>query len=145
MMKKNKEVGECIIKFMSSKPDGIPKTTEKRQYNFPRKAFIRFVVKDGKCFGSGGIKQYDEKRSFLYFSYVDGTDKAKEVEAELIKHLEEDAKNAGSSLIFANISNDEFAYYSSLGYSEIERISDERIVELQGAHVIFDKTMAKEL
>jgi hypothetical protein len=48
-------------------------------------------------------------------------------------------------LIFANISNDEFAYYSSLGYSEIERISDERIVELQGAHVIFDKTMAKEL
>ena len=65
MMKKNKEVGECIIKFMSSKPDGIPKVTEKRQYSFPRKAFIRFVVKDGKCFGSGGIKQYDEKRSFF--------------------------------------------------------------------------------
>ncbi len=145
MMKKNKEVGECIIKFMSSKPDGIPKATEKRQYNFPRKAFIRFVVKDGKCFGSGGIKQYDEKRSFLYFSYVDGTDKVNEVEAELIKHLEEDAKNAGSSLIFANISNDAFDYYSSLGYSEIETISDEKVVELQGAHVIFDKTMAKEL
>ena len=123
----------------------VSKAAENPRYSFPRRAFIRFVIRDGKCFGSGGIKQYDEKRTFLYFSYVDGTEDDRKVHAALIQQLEKDAKKNGSEIIFVNVENATFEWYASLGYKEIERIENERIVDLQGAHVIFDKTVAKAL
>ena len=114
-------------------------------YTFPRRSFIRYVVKDEKCYGCGGIKPYDDKRSFLYFSYVDGIEDDRSVHAALIQQLEKDAKKKGAESIFINIENDEFDWYASLGYKETERIEDEKTVRLQGAYVFFDKTVAKSL
>ena len=113
-------------------------------YTFPRRSFIRYVVKDEKCYGCSGIKPYDDKRSFLYFSYVDGIEDDRSVHAALILQLEKDAEKNGAESIFINIENDEFDWYASLGYQETERIEDEETVRLQGAHIIFDKTVEKQ-
>jgi hypothetical protein len=63
----------------------------------------------------------------------------------VIKHLEEDAKKAGMSRIFTNIEISEESLYTSLGYVETDRIDDGKVLQLNGAKVIFDKTMSKRL
>jgi hypothetical protein len=77
--------------------------------------------------------------------YIEEVDNADELSASVIKHLEEDAKKAGMSRIFTNIGISEESLYTSLGYVETDRIDDDKVSQLNGAKVIFDKTLSKQL
>ena len=127
----------------------IPKESEQTVYSFPRIYGCRFIIKDGKQYGSGLQKQYDNETAMISYVYVDDdiddTYNAAELEIALIRLLEADAKKAGLKRIFSNIEDSEFDLYSSLGYTETAKIDNKRVWRLCGAIVIFDKTMIKEL
>lgn len=121
------------------------KSEQPSDYSFPRRYSVRFILKDEKCYGSGSQKKYDDTTAYIKAVYVDDVDKASELHAALIKYLEADARKAGASKIFGNISQSEFDLYAALGYTEVPKIDDDKIRKLNGAIVIFDKTMMKNL
>ena len=67
------------------------------------------------------------------------------LEITVIKLLEADAKKNGLSRIFRNIDISNFDLYSLLGYTETDKIDNDKVTQLDGAIVTFDKTMIKQL
>lgn len=123
------------------------------RYTFPRLSNVRFIV-EGKpcpgiegeaCRGSGGWKRYNDEMAYLQYVFVNERDDAEELERILAKMLEDDAKKDGMKRIFVNVDDWQVEFFSSLGYKEVERIDDERVIELEGCIVVFEKTLMKEL
>ena len=77
--------------------------------------------------------------------YVEDIDDATNLQINVIKLLEADAKKNGLSRIFCNIDNSDFDLYSLLGYTETDKIDNDRVTQLGGAIVTFDITMIKQL
>ena len=67
------------------------------------------------------------------------------LEKEIIRLLEDDAKKLGAGRIFVNIDDEDYKLYKSLGYIEIPKIFNSRVIRFDGAIVTFDKTMLKLL
>lgn len=125
--------------------DDVPSEQNSDEYSYPRRYGVRFIMKNGKCFGSASMKKYDDETAYISYVYIEEVDNADELSVSVIKHLEEDAKKAGMSRIFTNIEISEESLYTSLGYVETDRIDDGKVLQLNGAKVIFDKTMSKRL
>ena len=58
---------------------------------------------------------------------------------------QDDAKKLGAGRIFVNIDDEDYKLYKSLGYIEIPKIFNSRVIRFDGAIVTFDKTMLKLL
>jgi N-acetylglutamate synthase-like GNAT family acetyltransferase len=139
-----------VIKVDYWKPDDcyefdVPSEQNCEEYSYPRRYGVRFIMKDGKCYGSASMKKYDDETAYISYMYIEEVDNADKLSASVIKHLEEDAKKAGMSRIFTNIEISEESLYTSLGYTETDRIDDDKVSQRNGAKVIFDKTMSKRL
>ncbi len=88
---------------------------------------------------------YNDETSIITYTHIDNVDNPGDVTGNVIRKLEQDAKKAGATQIFANISASESDLYVSLGYSEVAKIDNDRVHELCGAIVEFDKTMMRSL
>jgi len=114
-------------------------------YKFPRRSDVRFVMIDGECCGSGNIKKYDDDTACIGYMYIDeGTEKADELSGRLLDKLEKDAVRAGYKEIFV-LAGSDASFYLSHGYTECPRKDDDRLADILGARVIYDKTLTKEL
>lgn len=122
-----------------------PSESERGGYGFPRRGGVRFIIKDGKCYGSASARKYDDQTAYIKYVSVDDAENALALRTTLIKLLEDDAKKFGMSEIFVNIDISKLELYSSLGYTEIDKIDDDRIARIDGAVLGFDKTMGKRL
>ena len=115
-------------------------------FNFPRRGqCVRFIVKDGVDYGGGGIKLYNDATAYLHYVWVDDVEEKPLLEKEIIRLLEDDAKKLGAGRIFVNIDDEDYKLYKSLGYIEIPKIFNSRVIRFDGAIVTFDKTMLKLL
>ena len=105
-------------------------------YRFVRRQTVFFVIKDGICYGSGGIKKYNDEIAYLSYLIIDDVEAQKELEVLLVRELEKYAKALKFTSIFCNITSRYNILFMSQGYQKIALIQDERVIELNGCYIV---------
>lgn len=152
-MKKVKEQGvDIIIEYWEPNDCfefNVSPESQRGEYYFPRRYGVRFVMKEGIPYGSGGWKRYDDETAYMHYVWIDegvlAEPERRRLELVLIKILEEDIRCAGLSKVFVNIEDSDTAKYASLGYVAVDKIANDKVWALTGCGIIFDKTMMKVL